>query len=754
MRFLRDANSFVASSRAAIEWSAPHIYLSALPFAPKDSLIFQDHASSFSGVVSVETVGIDRHGGRLVMNLTGHEGEVISVAYSPNGRLLASASKDDTVRLWDTLTGEETITPLQSDDDTVQCVAFTADGQRVVSGTGTCGLIQIWDVRTGRDAMPPLRGHSGRVWSVALSRDGRLIASASADRSIRLWDAATGDAIAVLTGHEQSVYSVVFSTDGRTLVSGSLDSTIRLWDVRTCKPQGQPLRGASRYVLSVAFSPDDNFIVAQYLTAPGIRIWNVTTGEEIGAPIESESASVGIAFAPDGSCLALTSGHNIRICNWKTNQDVAPELSGHANAVMALSYSPDGFHIASGSRDHTIRIWDVKHSNATADQLPSHNDNINSVAVSADGSFIVSGSIDGTIRVWNSQTSEMTLPPLVGHRDEVLSVAVSVDGQLIASGSADHTIRLWNATTGEPIGVPLEGHTRRITAVTFSHDARWLASASFDETVGLWALGGDQRPTLHQLPSEHEVFSVAFSSNSRFLAFGDYAGYITMWSLSNDGNHTMFTQMGPIFFNIISVCFSPDDSKIAAASSDYNIYIWDVKTKLPLHALEGHKDCVRAVAYSPDGERLVSGGDDHIVRIWDANVGEAVVALHVHGAAVRSVAFMPDGKSFVSGAEDGTIRSWDLLNAQDLSSRFDLSPVDMLGLARQEDGWLVGASKERLIWLPREYRPIVVTVVGRDITALLASRRVVLSAGLVLHHGEEWTKCWRRAKSSTSIGSS
>ena len=179
-RFLRDANSFVASSRAAIEWSAPHIYLSALPFASKDSLIFQDFSSLLSGVVSVETFGIDRHGGRLIMNLTGHEDTVRSIAYSRDGKLIASGSADGTVRIWSTLTGEETMAPLQSGEGGVNCVAFTRDGQRVLSGMDDHN-VYIWDVQIGRTAMPPLRGHSDTVYSVALSPDGKLIASGSGD---------------------------------------------------------------------------------------------------------------------------------------------------------------------------------------------------------------------------------------------------------------------------------------------------------------------------------------------------------------------------------------------------------------------------------------------------------------------------------------------------------------------------------------------------------------------------------------------
>jgi len=396
-RFLRDANSFVASSRAAIEWCAPHIYLSALPFASKDSLVFQDFASLLSGVISVETFGIDRHGGRLIMNLTRHDRPVRSVAYSPDGRLLASGSADGTVRIWNALTGEETIAPLQSGDGEVCTVAFAHDGLRVISGTHE-NAVHIWDVRSGRVAMPPLRGHSNWVISVAVSPNDRLIASGSADKSCRLWDATTGHAIAELTGHTDWVRSVAFSLDGKTLVSGSDDCTVRLWDVSTCKLEGQPLRGERGYVMSVAFSPDGQFIAAGFDDAQEIRIWNVSTGEEIGAPLKTGCIVLGLVFAPDGSYIASTDPHGVRFWNWKTGLDIAPALSGHTDSVTALSYSSDGHYLASASNDCTIRIWDAKHSQTLIEKLQSHKGSVNSVvAVSNDGPFIVSGSADRTV---------------------------------------------------------------------------------------------------------------------------------------------------------------------------------------------------------------------------------------------------------------------------------------------------------------------------------------------------------------------
>ena len=784
-RFLRDANSFVASSRAAIEFNAPHIYISALPFTPKDSLVFRDFSSFLTGVVSVETFGIDRHGGRLVMNLTGHKNYVLSVAYSPDGTQLASGSSDGTVRIWDALTGQETMDPLDSGDGAVRCVVFARNGQSIVSCTEG-GTVHIWDARTGRAVISPLRGHSRRIDSIALSPDGRLIASGSADYSVRLWGAKTGQAIAVLSGHDFEVKSVVFSSDGNTLASGSTEGTIHLWHVHTYESQGQLPRVVKGWLLSIAFSPDGSLLAGGFESPHAIHIWNVSTGKEIGAVLEAECSVADLVFAPDGSCLAWTSAHGIRFWDWKTGQDVAPALSGHASSVTALSYSPDGHYIASASCDHTIRIWDAEYSHLMTKELPGHKGSVNSVVVSADGSFIVSGSADRTVRVWDSQTAKPTLPPLIGHTEEVLSVAVSVDGQLIASGSVDQTVRLWNAKTGDPLGEPFTGHSYRVTAVMFSYDVRWLVSASSTGSIGLCPLVGDQRSILRQLNCDSVLLLVALSSSGRLLAVADYQRRdVKIWDIFIDGGHNDVAKMqfGIPAANVGSVCFSLDDSKIAATSSDGKIYVWDIETKSLLQTLERHSIPAEhgAVAYSFDGGRLVSATSTHSVRVSDTSTGRAVATLSGHTATVRSIALFQDRNRFVSGAEDGTIRLWDLVDELNSPSRANVPQavmlphpdreddeqyyfmeeastwmphvprIDLLSYARQESGWLGGLWPDRqLIWLPQEYRAHI--LISRDRKTLIANHHVVLSVGTVLHLGPEWTKCWRGTKSSSTTG--
>lgn len=272
-QFLCDAGVFVASSHRAISKSAPHIYLSALPFAAKESLVYRDFVPSCIGLVSVITSGTDSPGGQLVATLTGHEKVVHSVAYSPDGCLLASGSDDGSVRLWDVQTGAEVISPLQSDDGFVYCVAFSPNGRYVASAT-YLGSVHVWNVLTGRAALHPLHGHSMTVLSVTYSPDGSLIASSSGDHTVRIWSAENGLEIFVISGHTDRVNAVAFSPDGRLLASASHDKTIRLWDAQSSHAVGAPLLDLDDAVMCLCFSHDGKWLAASSMNTNVVRVWD------------------------------------------------------------------------------------------------------------------------------------------------------------------------------------------------------------------------------------------------------------------------------------------------------------------------------------------------------------------------------------------------------------------------------------------------------------------------------------------------
>jgi len=736
-RFFRDANSFVASSHEAIERSAPHIYLSALPLADKNSLVYKDFTPRYTGLISVETFGIGQHGESAVMTLTGHDSAVHSVSYSPDGRLLASGSKDGTVRLWDTLTGEQTISPMRSGDEAVLSVDYARNGKWVASGTDA-GTVCIWSVTPGQTGCQRLIGHSQSVRSVAFSLDSSRLATASEDETIRLWNPGTGEQLAVLSGHTEVVTGVAFSPDGEILASSSEDGSIRLWHSTTGHAAREPLTDAGR--CGVHFSPDGEMISgAENFEA-------ILTGHTTGERITKLKVGVGrwnrsARFSPDGRLLVVACERDVHL--WTMHPDPRNasrvDLGGHGDDVNWATFSPDGLYIASASDDGTIRIWSAGSGQSAVQPMPAHEKSVRSVVVSHNGASIISGSSDNSVRVWNAHTGEATLPPLSGHTEAVLSVSISPDGDLIASASADHTIRFWDAQSGAAAGEPMRGHTNMVWAVTFSHDGRWLASASDDCTARLWDVATRQQSAVGPLSCQKTAHTVAFSPDDGIVAAGDASGCVYLWR--TDTGEQAHEPLHANDERVLSVAFSPDGTQIVSSGGDNAARIWDVNVGQCLHVLHGRTDWVRSVAWSLDGRKIATGSADATIRLWDAVTGAPLATLSGHTNAVLSVAFTPDAQFIISGSSDTTICKWDVRMACQPASERGNDPVTALASAALKDGWLVGSSNELILWVPAEYRGCLQAALC---TLLIGGRRVVIGVGdSGLHAGLNWTSCWR-----------
>jgi len=735
-QFFRDAHLFVTSSHEAIERSAPHIYLSVLPFTDTSSLVYKDFAPRCTGLITVNTFGIGQHGGRAVMTLTGHDSAVHSLSYSPDGRLLASGSKDGTVRIWNTLTGEETMSPMRSGDGAVLSVDFARNGKWVASGTDA-GPVCIWKILPGI-SLQRLRNHSGSVRSVVFSLDSSRLVSASTDKTIRLWNPETGEQLAVLSGHTEVVTGVVFSPDGKILASSSHDESIRLWHSTTRQAVGDPLK--SEGYDSVDISPNGEMIAGAY--GSEVKLTRRTTRERITS-MHSEPWIRSVRFSPDGRSLVAACDHSVRL--WTLHPDPRNpsrvDLGGHGGNVNWATFSPDGLYIASASDDGTIRIWSTGSGQSAVQPMPAHEQAVRSVVVSHNGASIISGSYDNSVRVWNAHTGEATLPPLTGHTRPVLSVSISPDGDLIASASSDRTIRFWDAQSGAAAGEPMRGHTDAVWAVTFSHDGRWLASASNDCTARLWDVATRQALAIGPLRCKKGACAVAFSPDDGIVAAGDNSGRMYLWR--TDTGEQAHDPLHANDERVWSIAFSPDGTRIVSGGSDNAARIWDVNAGQCLHVLQGHTSVIRSVAWSFDGCKIGTGSYDATIRMWDAATGAPLATLREHTKDVNSVAFTADTRFIISGSDDTTIRKWDVrVGCQPASKRGD-DPVTALASATLKNGWLVGSSDELILWVPAEYRTYL-QVPQNPWILMIGRSRVVIGVGASgLHAGLNWTSCWR-----------
>ena len=464
--------------------------------------------------------------------LTGFPGRINNLSFSPDGKTIVSVTwGDGEVCISNIITGKPQKTFTVRMTDSVFSVAFSPDGKIVAIGSSD-GNIYLSDLNTGK-LMRKLTGHSEDVQRVVFSPDGRTLASSSyLDETVRLWDVRTGEQKRKLTEHTGDIEGLAFSPDGKTLVSsGSGDGTIRIWDVHTGN-QKHAVAGHADYVYSVAFNPDGKFFASGYADG-SIRFWDAETGLHLKTfkkTFKPNYDASCLVFSLDGKTLACADGLDIRLQDAHTGEEKML-LTGHTWGMHSVVLSPNGDTLASGSEDTTIRLWDM-HTGEHKKTLDGHKHRVYSVAFSSDGKTLASGSDDNTVRLWNVDTGE-TERILTGHAGEfegVKSVAFSPDGKTLASGGGDNVIHLWDIGTGKR-KMTLVGHTHWVFSLAFSPDGKTLASGSVDSDIRLWdPHTGEHKKTL----TGHTdwVRSIAFSSDGKTLVSGSDDGSVLIWKMN------------------------------------------------------------------------------------------------------------------------------------------------------------------------------------------------------------------------------
>jgi WD40 repeat protein/serine/threonine protein kinase len=586
----------------------------------------------------------------------------------------------------------------------ISSVAFSPDGTTLASASWE-GWIRLWDAATGQERKR-LRGHSPRFpWEVAFSPDGKTLASGGQESgTLILWDVSTGMPLHTIPN---SVVGLAFSPDGQTLAAGAVaaggvhdggsatpDDRIldcaTLWDVATAKEQVK-LANAG---LVVGFLPDGKTLVTatnQYQAGGKVEFWNLESkAQRLSIPVPGIN---NVALSRDGKQMATTDSRVIKVWDIATGKELA---AFSEQRTRALAFSPDGKKLATGGESRTVSVWDLEISRRLAQEV--HLDPVWAVAFSPDGKTLASSTLGGAIRL-----SDMTPPEeattirssagvmslsfstdgrtlmvgtngvtkvidvTVGKEQAELPMrgvtAISADGNTMAGGGDQDSKIVWDVRTGREIGsMQLPRINESLPGLTLSPDGKTLASFypwHSDITVKLWDIATRQSRTLEPEPPQLNRVSVlcaAFSRDGKLLAAGFQFQSFIVWDVAT-GKVKLMLHQQPSMMNVISLAFSPDDKALAVGTDVGTVTRWEVETSKLLGSYKGHTDQVRSLAFSPDGKTLATAGADKTVRLWDVATGQERSTLTGHTSAVEKVAFDPTGNTLASASGDA-VKLW------------------------------------------------------------------------------------------------
>ncbi|GAB1543701.1 hypothetical protein NUACC21_63770 [Scytonema sp. NUACC21] len=537
---------------------------------------------------------------------------------------------------------------LERHTDEVTDVSFSPLGNTIATASKD-KTVKLWSLDGAQ--IQTLQGHQDLVQSVRFSPKGKIIATASWDGTVKLWTT-EGQLMTTLKDHNTKVNSVSFSPDGKTIASADAKGYIKLWgiDGKLIKT----FKGHEKSILNLSFSPDGH-TVATASQDKTVKLWN-RDGKELRTFVGHKDWVWSVSFSPDGRKIA-TASRDETVKLWSMEGQEIRTLNAHKEAT-SVSFTPDGQKIATVGSDQTIKIW--SESGSQLQTLKGHKDWIWSVSFSPDGKTIATASKDGTAKLWQLKGKKHQLQQV--HNGAIYSLSFSPDGSQYATASKDKTVKLWRRD-GEFIKTLKLDDTSKdtwFTHVNFSPDGQIIATATADGNVILWNRLGEKIKAF-KAHNQKWIWQVSFSPDGKTFATAGHDGLVKLWNLNGNQLQTIEAHTKDEDEDgegVNSVSFSPDGKTIATAGWDKTVKLWTIPGK-PIKTLKGHLDGVHSVSFSPDGKTIATASEDRTVKLWTIQ-GQFNGNIKGHNAAVFRVRFSPDGKTIATASLDRTVKLWHL----------------------------------------------------------------------------------------------
>jgi WD40 repeat protein len=587
------------------------IEIRGLSFSPDDRQIASVGQGKSVRIWDVET-------GKLVAKFYAHQDDIFRVHFHPQGKMLLTASKDGTAKLWDRDRGMEIVTirptniennPIKSRGaDAIQDASFSPDGNLIVTAKGR--TISLWNLQ------------------------GQLLTSAIA--------------------HDKKIHSVSFHPDGKQLATSGSDETVKIWKIVE-KPITNPVD-----VSNISEELPDGLTEGENRTgSEPAPLKSVSYQLQLTHTFKTNATDIlSVKFSADGQRIALGAQDNsIQILNLEGAIEM--KLGGHTNAIFDVNFSPSGRYLLSASKDRTVRLWDLKAT--LLDTIYGHTDNIWSVNFSPDGKIFASGGVDKSVRLWNADGSFRQ--ELKGHEDTVYGVSFSADGKKLVSASTDKTVKIWDRTSGKLLHT-LNIHGSGLVYATFSPDQKTLVTLGIDNKIKLWQWDNTDKPKLLHVLDGHkkEVWAIAFSPDSQSLASTSNDQTVRIWNVKTGQNtNTMEAHLN----GGLAVAYSPDGKQIASAGKDGKVKLWNAQTGILEKVITVNVDSwIYGINFSPNGRAIATANADKTIKIVDLESGEILKNLVGHTAEVNAVSYSPNGEYLISASRDNTLKLW---NAETLT---------------------------------------------------------------------------------------